>query len=161
MLLPLAAAPLGFGLFIWRAWSRRQVGWGLALLVVGNALLTAGLGAFVPSAADRERAVRPLAEALNQLVGNHEVRIGMHPEYYRPSLVFYVRREIVRCVTERDALELLLSPLQTYLLVPARDWPTLAAQMEGKCVIVGQHRDVTLGQDVLLVSNQPLQRASR
>jgi 4-amino-4-deoxy-L-arabinose transferase-like glycosyltransferase len=161
VMLPLAAIPLCFGLLIWRAWARRQVGWGLALLVVGNTLLTAGLGAFVPPAADRERAVRPLAHVLNDLVGNHDVRIGMHPEYYRPSLVFYVRREIVRCITERDALELLRSPLQTYLLVPARDWPRLADQVDGKYAIIAQHRDLTLGQDVLLVSNQAAQRTSR
>lgn len=153
-LLPLALVPLIAGWLTWKRWSQNQVGWGVASILVGSIFLTAALGAWGPVAADQERASKPLAEMLREAMGNNDVRIGTHPKFYRPSMVFYVRHEIVRCTTQEQSMEMLLTQIPTYMLVPASNWPEMSQQLAGQFTILGRKHDFTAGQDILLISNQ-------
>jgi 4-amino-4-deoxy-L-arabinose transferase-like glycosyltransferase len=155
-LLPVVFIPLATGFLTWRYWNRQQLQKGIITLGCGSLLLTAALAAWGPTLVDEERCIRPLATLLNQSAGNADIRIGSHPQFYRPSLVFYTRREMIRCSNDAQALEFLQSPLTTYMLVPARDWPTMADQLAGRCSVIDSRHDFTLGQDVFLICNQPL-----
>lgn len=157
-LLPVALVPIAIGMLCWKRWSQRQIGYGVALLMVGCVVLTAGISAFGPVAADQERAIKPLALMISGAAGNNDVRIGTHPRYYRPSLVFYLQREVVRCSSDEKAVELLKTRVPTYMLVPAKEWPALLAQTGGQLTIVDQKHDFTVGQEILLISNQGTQQ---
>jgi hypothetical protein len=119
------------------------------------------LGAFGPVAADQERASKPLAEMMREAIGNSDVRIGTHPKYYRPSMVFYLRREITRCSNMDQALEMLQTQIPTFMLVPALSWPELSQQLAGQYTVLGQKHDFTAGQDILLISNQAPSKTSK
>ena len=153
-LLPLSLLPVLTSWLIWKKWNRNQIGWGVASMLAASILMTACLGAFGPVLADLERASKPLGLSMQRYIGNRDVRVGMHPHYHRPSLVFYVQRQIIRCKTEQEALETLQAKVPTYMLVPARSWPLLAEQLAGRYTILEQRHDFTAGQEILLVSNE-------
>lgn len=153
-LLPLALVPILAGVLTWKRWSHNDIGWGIACVLAGSITLTACLGAFGPLAADQERASKPLAQTLHDLIGNRDVRVGMHPHYNRPSMIFYLKREVIRCRTTDEALETLQAKVPTYMMVPAKSWPALADQLAGRYTIHDQRHDFTAGQDILLISNQ-------
>jgi 4-amino-4-deoxy-L-arabinose transferase-like glycosyltransferase len=160
-LLPLALVPLLAGWLTWKRWSQNQIGWGVATVLVASAVLTATLGAIAPTVADQERASKPLAQLLHGTIGNRDVRVGMHPHYNRPSMVFYVQRQIIRCKNEQEALDALAARVPTYMLVPAKSWPKLAEQLGGRFTIHEQRHDFTAGQDILLISNTAVMTQSQ
>lgn len=153
-LLPLALVPFLFGWLCWKQWNRNQVGWGVAAILLGSMILTASLGAWGPVIADQERASKPLAKIIHDAMGNDDVRIGTHPRYYRPSIVFYLQREIIRCTSEKQALDMLKTRVPTFMLVPAREWQSMATQLDGQYSVLKQLHDFTAGQEILLISNQ-------
>lgn len=153
-LLPLALVPILAGIFTWKRWSHNDIGWGIACLLVGSITLTACLGAFGPLAADRERASKPLALELYALIGNRDVRVGMHPHYNRPSMVFYLKREVIRCKTTEEAVATLQAKVPTYMMVPAKSLPALAESLGGRYTVHAERHDFTAGQKVMLISNQ-------
>lgn len=158
-LLPIALLPLLAGAFVWRAWGKQRISWGIAGLAVGAVCLSAALACWGPTLVDHERAIRPLSQQLVEHGGNADYRVGTHPSYYRPSLVFYARRPIIRCTTPAQALEVMQSPVQSYMLVPALEWKSMAQQLDGRFTILDRHQDVTLGQEILLICNQAQQKA--
>lgn len=153
-LMVLGAVPIVAGLVTWLRWSHHEVGWGIVTLTAGSLLLTACLGAFGPPAADASRANKSLALSLNELIANRDVRVTFHPDFYHPSLVFYVQREITRCKNQEDAVDTMQAKVPTFMFVTARHWPKLSEQLGGKYTIHDQRHDFTAGQDILLISNQ-------
>lgn len=154
-LLPLSLVPLITGWLTWKRWSQNQIGWGVASILLGSFVLTASLGAFGPVAADQERANKTLAVMMLDAMGNTDGRIATHPKFYRPSMVFYVKHEIVRCINQEQAMEMLQTPIPTFMLVPVSNWPEMAQQLAGQYTVLGQKHDFTAGQEILLISNQP------
>jgi hypothetical protein len=149
-LLPIAAAVAAF------CWMRRERRMGSILSVAAAAVvMVAGLASFGPGIADRSRAAKPLVAAMQMQQVEREVQIGCHPSFYRPGVVFYSRREVQRLMTDQQALDLLRSPLQAYLLIAAPDWQRLAPQMDTNYRIVERQRDVTAGKEILLITNRP------
>jgi hypothetical protein len=153
-LLPLALVPILAGVFTWKRWSHHDIGWGIASVLIGSLTLTACLGAFGPLMADRERASKPLALELYDLIGNRDVRVGMHPHYNRPSMVFYLKRQVIRCKTTQEAVATLQAKVPTYMMVPAKSLPALAEQLGGRFTVHAERHDFTAGQNVVLISNQ-------
>jgi 4-amino-4-deoxy-L-arabinose transferase-like glycosyltransferase len=160
-LLPLALLPVLALLMAWRSWTRQRIGPGLLSMVAANLLFVAGLAAFGPVLVDEERAIRPLAEVLKQTAGNQDIRIGLHPRYYRPSLVFYTQREAIRCVTREQVVAVLQSPLLTFMLIPASEWKPLTEALQGRFSVLERQNDATLGQEVYLISNQVMHQVQR
>lgn len=156
--LPLSLVPLVFGWLCWKNWSKNQVGWGVATFVIGSLILTASIGAWAPVAADQERASKPLAQMIQQYMDKADIRIGTHPKFYRPSVVFYLQHEIVRCNTEAQVLEILKTRIPTFMLVPAKEWPSLSGQLAGQLTVLDRRHDFTAGQEILLISNQGTQK---
>jgi 4-amino-4-deoxy-L-arabinose transferase-like glycosyltransferase len=155
-LLPAVLVPIAAVIVTWRFWHRQDWSKGIISLACGVVLLTAALAAWGPTLVDEERSIRPLTKELNRNAGNADIRIGTHPQFYRPSLVFYARREVVRCVNDSQALEFLQSPLTAYMLIPANSLPAMAEHLAGRYSVLDRHRDFVLGQDVVLISNQPV-----
>lgn len=153
-LVVLGLVPITAGWLTWRHWSRNEIGWGIATLAAACIVLTASLGAFGPPAADSSRASKPLAIALHELIGNRDVRVSFHPNFYHPSIVYYLQRQVIRCKDQNDALETMQARIPTFMFVPARHWPALAEQLAGQFTIHEQRHDFTAGQDILLISNQ-------
>lgn len=153
-LLPVGFIPLITGWLTWKKWSQQQIGWGIGTIVAGSLLLTASLSAFGPMIADQERGSKRLAEALFHEIGTNDYRVGFHHHYNRPSMVFYLKREVIRCKNHDQVLETLQAKVPVYMFVPARDWPHLEEQLPGKLTIHTQRHDFTAGQDILLISNQ-------
>jgi 4-amino-4-deoxy-L-arabinose transferase-like glycosyltransferase len=124
-------------------------------LSLGAICFVGGLAALGPEAVDRSRAAKPLAALMREHQEEPEVQIGCHPSYYRPGVVFYSRREVRRLMSDQQAMDLLRSPLQAYLLIAEQDWGRIAPKMDTDFRIVGRHHDVTAGQEILLVTNRP------
>jgi 4-amino-4-deoxy-L-arabinose transferase-like glycosyltransferase len=145
----LPAAALAGG---WCAWRGRR-GAALACLTVAAVLFTSALGAFAVNAVDRYKAPRPLVRALPADQLYHEVRVGAYA-WFRPSVVFYCRREVVELEHEQEALAFLEGPLPSYLFLPAQAWEGLEAKTGGQCRLVARHHDLYGGCDVVVVSNK-------
>lgn len=152
-LLPLALVPLLAGWLTWKRWHQNQIGWGVTTMVAASIILTSTIGAFGPVVADRERASKPLAKLMHDTIGNRDVRVSMHPHYNRPSMVFYVKRQIIRCRNEQEAIETLQAKVPTFMLVPAKSMPKLTEHLAGRFTVHEQRHDFTAGQDILLISN--------
>jgi 4-amino-4-deoxy-L-arabinose transferase-like glycosyltransferase len=144
--LPVAGALAG-------AWClRRDARTGLVAAVAASAVLfTACLAALGPVAVDRYKAPRNLAAALPADQTFRDVRIGAY-EYFRPSLVFYCRREVIRLDDEASARQFLESPLPAFLFVSAAVWDELRGRAPGRELT--RHHDLYAGRDVVLITNE-------
>lgn len=149
-ILPIVAAVLAWR---WLRQERRQ--WAVVSLGSAAVLLVGTLAAWGPGVADQSRAAKPLAQVMHAEQTEREVQIGCHPSYYRPGVVFYNRREVQRLMTDQQAIDLLRSPLQAYLLIAAPDWARIAPGMDTPFRVAGRHRDVTAGKEILLITNRP------
>jgi 4-amino-4-deoxy-L-arabinose transferase-like glycosyltransferase len=147
-LVPLAGAAAGAWLL-----HRGRRG-GLIAAVAGCAVLLAvPLGAWGLQAMEPYKASRPLAQGLPADHVRRDVRVASFA-YFQPSLVFYCRREVSRCVTEGQAIAFLQSPLPAFLFVPERVWQQMQPQLPANTHVLARHRDFYGGQTVVVVANE-------
>jgi 4-amino-4-deoxy-L-arabinose transferase-like glycosyltransferase len=136
----------------WCVWRQRTTG--LVTVLTASAVLFVGaLAAWGGAAVDAHKAPRPLVETVRATPGEREVRVACY-EYYQPSLVFYCRREVLRFTQAGEALDFLKHPLQVYLFVSAAAWDGLEARVHGPHHVLGRHRDLYRGCDVVVVTNR-------
>ncbi len=150
-LAPLGALPLAGALA--GAWFARRDSRPGVLAAVGlsGLLFCAGLAAFGPVAVDRYKAPRALAAALPRDQLLRDVRIGCY-DYFRPSLVFYCRREVCSVGAEESVRDFLGGPLPAYVFLPADAWEWLRESTPAR--EVARHFDLYSGRDVVLVTNE-------
>jgi 4-amino-4-deoxy-L-arabinose transferase-like glycosyltransferase len=137
------------------AWClhRRRYGGVVTALVASAVGFVGALAAWGAGAVDAHKAPRPLVQALHAEPGERECRVACYA-YYQPSLVFYCHRQVGRLTAEAEALEFLNYPLQVYLFLPAAAWEDLAGRVGGPHHILGRHRDLYRGCDVVVVTNR-------
>lgn len=111
------------------------------------------LGALGTQAVDAHKAPRELAELAQARRGDRDIAVGCYG-WYQPSLVFYCQREVQRCSAEKEAVQLLESPLPVYLFVPAAAWNDLAGKVSVPCRLLGARYDLYRNLDVVVVTNQ-------
>jgi hypothetical protein len=92
-----------------------------------------------------------LVEAAGACRPADEIRIACLA-YFQPSLVFYCRREVSEVFTTQQALDLLRGPLPAYVFCPAEMGDALG--ILGHYRVTGRFRDLYLGKDVVIVTNQ-------
>jgi 4-amino-4-deoxy-L-arabinose transferase-like glycosyltransferase len=134
--------------------NRRQFRPGALVSVAATAVLLTGLLAGWGTAAlDSDKASRPLVRAFRAHQAAPEVRLVSYP-FYKPSLVFYSRREVYRPNSEEETLDLLRYPCPVYLFVSAPVWNVLQKKVVAPCQVVDRHRDLYQGCEILLVTNE-------
>jgi len=101
---------------------------------------------------DSRKAPKDLIAAAGLPRPKDEIRIGSLG-YFQPSLVFYAQREVTQLPTEEDALQLLASPLPSYLICPFKTWDELASKAP-RCRMVAKHYDLYRNFDVVVVTNR-------
>jgi hypothetical protein len=119
--------------------------------MAGAAVLFTALGALAVRAFEPYKAPRELAAALPADQLHREVRLASFA-WFRPSLVFYCRREVQELISAEQALLFLDQPLPAYLFVPARDWEKIRASAPQARVLARRY-DLYGGKEVLLVTN--------
>lgn len=146
---PMLAAVLG-------AWCwRRQRRAGLIVCLAGCAvLLVAPLAAYGSALFDRYKAPRSLVDQAGALQPSEEVHISCWNLEYLPSINFYVRRDVTHLRNEQQVLDLLSSPLPTYLFVRADDWQALQGRVTTPCRIVGSEREMFRRCVVYVITNR-------
>jgi 4-amino-4-deoxy-L-arabinose transferase-like glycosyltransferase len=122
-------------------------------LAAAAVLFVGGLAAWGAVAVDEYKAPRALARALPPWQLDREVRIGCY-QYFQPSLVFYCQRQIDRFTDEGEVRAFLRYPLPTYLFMPASAWEAVQAKLSHRYRVLGRHRDLYQGRDIVLVSNR-------
>lgn len=134
--------------------ARRQLRTELvAVLACASALFLGPLAVWGGGTLNAHKAPRHLAELISRHQTDREIRVATFG-YGQPSLVFYCRREVGLLPSEADAVEFLRSPWQVFLVVPEPLWPALAAQIKGTPLVLGRHRDLYKGCDILVVANR-------
>jgi 4-amino-4-deoxy-L-arabinose transferase-like glycosyltransferase len=137
----------------WWCLRRGRRDWLLPIVTtacVGGVAILAGFG---PPAVDQHKVPRFLAEAIAQHQVEPEIQIGCH-DFYQPALVFYTQQRVRRLDhSPQEAIDLLHSPLQTFLVVPAETWQHLQPQVDTHRVIA-RRRDFASGKEILLVTNR-------
>jgi 4-amino-4-deoxy-L-arabinose transferase-like glycosyltransferase len=128
---------------------------GLIASVAGCAVLLAvPLGAWGLQAMEPYKASKSLAQGLPADHVQRDVRVASFG-YFQPSLVFYCRREVLRYVTEGQAVSFLQSPLPVFLFLPERVWQQMQPQLPANTRVLARHRDFYGGQTVVVVANEP------
>jgi hypothetical protein len=144
----LAAAAAGWCL--WRQCRGAVVG----VVTASAVVLTGVLAAWGSAAVEAHKASRPLAQVIRAPEAEPDIRVGCY-QYFQPSLVFYCGREVVQIENPRQALDHLRGPLPAYLLVPADEWENnLRPRLHEPHRVVGRHRDLYRGCDVVVVTNR-------
>jgi 4-amino-4-deoxy-L-arabinose transferase-like glycosyltransferase len=145
---PIAGALLG----TWLLGRQRRTG--LIVTVAAAACsFVALLAAGTTPAVDAQKAVRPLAHLLPSDHTEREVRVGCFG-FWRPSLVFYGRREAERLETEAAAQEFMRYPIEVYLFTTAAAWDNLQPHLAGSYREVGRHADLYQADEIVLVANR-------
>lgn len=146
-IVPIIAAVLGW---YWQRNQRRLAA--VSLLVVGAVGYLALLISFPAKIVDGRKAPKELIAAAGLPRPFDEIRIGTL-EYFQPSLVYYAQREITQLPNEKEALDHLSSPLQTYLICPSKTWDQLVVKAP-RCRTVAKHYDLYRNVDVVVVTNR-------
>ncbi|HEV3260371.1 MAG TPA: hypothetical protein VG013_26180, partial [Gemmataceae bacterium] len=147
-LLPLLGAAAGW----WCAVRQHRPG--VVVSIAVTAVLFVGtLAAGASLAVDAGKAPRPLVRALQAQQTEREIRVGCY-QFFRPSLVFYCRHEVSQLADEQQLREFLRYPIPVYVFTPASVWERLEPGMIGRHRVLGRHRDLYLGADIVLVSNR-------
>jgi len=136
----------------WGCAARRQRRGAVVSIALTAVLFVGTLAGGASVAVDADKAPRPLAQAFESQQTEREVRVGCY-QYFRPSLVFYCRREVSQLADEQQVLEFLRYPIPVYLFTPASVWQRLEARVPGPHRVLGRHRDLYLGCDVVVVGN--------
>jgi hypothetical protein len=148
-----AGAVVGY-ICLRRGWRAGVVG-----SVASSAVLFTGtLAACGAGAVEGLKAPRSLVRVLPADQTRREVRVGAYA-YFQPSLVFYCQREVLLLDTEQQVLDFLRTPLPCYLFVEAERWAALEPRVPGPHRVVGRRHDLYDGRDVVVVANEPGQRA--
>jgi 4-amino-4-deoxy-L-arabinose transferase-like glycosyltransferase len=137
------------------AWCLRRQWHGGAVgsVVVSVVLVLVPLAAWGSAALDRHKAPRPLVELAGGPQRRRDLRIGCFQLEHLPSLNFYCQRTVSHCQSEQQALELLRYPLPVYLFVPEPAWAELQRKVETPYRVLGRHRDLYRGGEVVVVRN--------
>ena len=148
-LVPLATAIVAYMLL--RREQRTAV---VGVVGAGSVMFIALLAAWAPSAIDNYKAPRVLVEALPSDQTHHEVRIASY-DWFQPSLVFYCQRQVKAfdVKEQEDAVRFLNGPLPSYLFLPADRWDALRQRADESCQVLGRHRDMYTGCEVVVVGN--------
>ncbi len=138
----------------WRALGKglRSTAVGLAAVVcVGFVALLAGFG---PPVVDQLKLPRAFADDIARHQIEPDIQIGCH-DFYQPGLVYYTQMRIKRFAENREeSIDLLHSPLQTFLLVTAAEWERLAPEVDAPCRVISRRRDLGGNKEILLVTNR-------
>lgn len=139
------------------AWHLRQGRRaGLIHCVTASGIVFTGLlGLWGVNLVDRYKAPRTLVQALPEDQLHREVRVGALG-YFQPSLVFYCQREVQCPDNMIQAIELLHTPLPTYLFVGKETWEQMRIFAPSSYRLLAQQRDLYNGREVLLMTNEPL-----
>jgi hypothetical protein len=148
--------PLAGGLAGWRCLRRQQPA-GVVIAVTLTAIVTIGaLAGWGTDAVDRYKAPRALTRILQAHQAQQpeeEVFIGTF-EYFQPSLVFYCRRQVIQWQVDWQVMHFLSSPIPAYLFLSDRAWECLRPRLLSPFRVLGRHRDLYRGCEVVLVTNR-------
>jgi hypothetical protein len=148
----LGVVPVAGALVAW-AFQRRQARRGVVWACAASCVLFTAAVAASATAVEEHKPPRVLAAAIAANQCEREIRIAGY-QYFQPSLVFYTRRNVTECITEQQALDFLLSPLQAYLILPAPAWELLKTKAPATSREVTRRRDLYKGCEVVLVTNR-------
>jgi hypothetical protein len=131
----------------------RQRRTGVIVTVCASAVLfiVLTLGGAI-GAVDRYKAPRQLAGTLPADHLSREVRLATY-DWFQPSLVFYVRREVERPERLEQVFCFLNQPLPAYLFVPEPTWNQIESRMPPRTCVVARRRDLYTGRVIVVVSN--------
>jgi 4-amino-4-deoxy-L-arabinose transferase-like glycosyltransferase len=146
-LVPVIAGGLAW---YWQRHRRRLAA--VALLVVGAVGYLGLLISFPTKIIDARKAPKDLIAAAGLPRPFDEIRIATL-DYFQPSLVYYAQREVTLLPNESEALIHLASPLQTYLICPAKTWDQLVTKAP-RCRTLTKHYDLYRNVDVVVVTNR-------
>ncbi len=122
-------------------------------MTASSLLFTAGLGGCGGAAVEAWKAPRALAQSLPADQVLRDVRVATYA-YFRPSLIFYCRRQISTLGSEQQVLDFLGEPLPSYLIVPADLWAALEPKLRGPHHLIAKRRDLYQNCDVVVVTNE-------
>lgn len=100
-----------------------------------------------------------LAGALPADQHEREIRVCAC-DYFQPSLVFYCGREVKKLYGGATGIELLKSPLPTYVVIRGDSWEQVRRQAPAGTRVLARCRDLYINQDVVLVANAPAAASS-
>ena len=126
-----------------------KVVWGTAFAAV---VVVGVLAAAAPAIVDRHKVPRALAAELASHRVDRDIQIGCVGPY-QPGIVFYTDHH-VRWIGEAEAIDLLRSPRQTFLIVPASLWDGIRSELHVPARIIARRRDFASGREMLLITNR-------
>jgi 4-amino-4-deoxy-L-arabinose transferase-like glycosyltransferase len=132
---------------------RNHRGAAIGALAAGSVGCVALLAAWGPLVVDHRKAPRPLAEQMAHRQLDREVQIGCY-EFYQPSLVWYTQRKVERFAHPTDAVDLLHSPTQSFLVLPTDRWEQLRSKLVKPTAIITRRWDFMVGKEIVVVTNR-------
>jgi hypothetical protein len=113
----------------------------IALLVTGP----------VPTLNDL-KASQPLAQLLPEDHHEQEIRLATCG-WYRPSMVFYVQRQVFWMQNAEQGLTFLREPFPSYLFLPETMWEKIKDRAPASCQVLGKHRELYSKNVLIAVTN--------
>ena len=149
-LIPVLGARAGY-----RAWRRGDVSlfhrrWALTAIT-----FVALAAATVPVTLDRHRAPKALVAASGVADPQCDLRVAVH-QWFAPSLVFYLGREVARLPDLAAVQRFLEIPTPAYLFLPApvyESWKSAGELPPHTCLT--RHFDLLARTDILVLANTP------
>ncbi len=114
---------------------------------------TLGIVGVAMPALDSAKPSRTLAAGIRATQQEPEVRLAAY-RFFKPTLVFYCRREVHELDNETDVVNLLHYPVQVYLFLPAAEWRQLRGKMPKECHVVASSPDLYDGEEEVVVTNR-------
>jgi 4-amino-4-deoxy-L-arabinose transferase-like glycosyltransferase len=147
------ALPLAGSAAAWWLVHRGRRDAALAALGAAAVLFLGVVAGWGTASVDASKAPRELVAAAQCDQPGRDFRVGCY-HYFQPSLVFYVRRDVLVLDTDEAAADLLRYPVEVYLFLPAAEWERLQPQVRTPYRLVGRHRDLYRKCDVVVVTNR-------
>jgi hypothetical protein len=145
--------PLAGALFAARFYYQQRRRAALVSVIAAGVLVVATLSAFAPLAVDPHKVNKPFAVAIREHSVERDIQVVCY-HYYQPGVVFYTQRKVRSVGKEQDAIDMLHSPLQTFMLVPETVWTQMASKVDGPACVVARQHDYQQGREIVLVTNR-------